>query len=542
MGPEVRAPEDSGDVRPGRSDLVTPAILAAVDIGTNSIHLVVARVGADRLDVVEREREMVRLGSGAGDMKRLTDEAMDRGIEALDRFRQVAAIHGARLRAVATSAVREAENRATFIERAQREADVTVEVISGFEEARLIHLGVLQAVPSFDRKTLVCDIGGGSTELVVGRTGDVLTARSLRLGAIRLTRRYFDGPELVDGAVDACRRDIRTMLAPVVREVRRLGFDVVVGSSGTIAAVCQMVFARAEGPTPRTLNNATVGRDEIDRVVRRLAKASTVKARAKTPGLDPRRADIILAGALILEQVVDALDIGELTYSDYALREGVLLDTWRREHGGSLHGLSDLRRRSVLHLANLMDEDRAHSDHVSRLALDLFDCVADRQGLGADSRELLEAAALLCNVGLFVSHAAHHKHSYYVIRNSEHLTGFTDREIELIAQVARYHRKSVPRRKHAEFAALSDDDQQRVRTLAGILRVAVGLDRNHAGRVAGVGCRDGDGPDGDRPLVVEAHTLDGQDVQLDLHAARERKGLLEDVLGTGVEVVLAGQG
>ena len=173
----------------------------------------------------------------------------------------------------------------------------------------------------------------------------------------------------------------------------------------------------------------------------------------------------------------------------------MLLDTWRRDHGGSLHHLSDLRRASVLRLAEQMDEDRDHSAQVARLALELFDATADRHGLGDDSREVLEAAALLANVGLFVSHAGHHKHSYYVIRNSELLTGFTDREIELIAQVARYHRKSAPRRKHPEFAALDREDQRRVRVLAGLLRVAVGLDRNHAARVTSVARRvaDGDG-------------------------------------------------
>jgi exopolyphosphatase/guanosine-5'-triphosphate,3'-diphosphate pyrophosphatase len=505
-------------------------VLAAVDIGTNSIHLVVARVDANRIEVLDREREMVRLGSSAGDMKRLTPAAINRGIEALDRFKKVAAIRGASVRAVATSAVREAENRAVFIDRA-RTVGVEVEVISGFEEARLIHLGVLQAVPVFDRQVVVCDIGGGSTELVVGTKGEILTARSLKLGSIRLTRRYFDMPKPTAKAVESCRRGIRTTLAPAVREIRRAGFDVAVGSSGTIGAVCQMVAARQEAGVPRTLNNFTVSRADIDGVVRRLA-AATVKERARIPGLDPRRADIILAGALILEQVVHELGAEELTFSDYALREGVLLDTWRRVHGGSLHHLSDLRRRSVLRLAAQMDEDTAHSAHVARLALDLFDATADRHGLGDDSREVLEAAALLANVGLFVSHAGHHKHSYYVIRNSELLTGFTDREIELIAQVARYHRKSAPRRKHPEFAALDRDDQRRVRVLAGLLRVAVGLDRNHGARVSALSVRSGDDT-----LVVAAVPADGQDVSLELHAAGSRSDLLADALGVPVEVV-----
>jgi exopolyphosphatase / guanosine-5'-triphosphate,3'-diphosphate pyrophosphatase len=509
--------------------------LAAVDIGTNSVHLVVARVDHDRIEVVEREREMVRLGSSASDMKRLSPAAITRGIEALVRFGQVAAIHGATMRAVATSAVREAENRAVFIERARAEG-IDVEVISGFEEARLIHLGVLQAVQVFDQRVAVCDIGGGSTELVVGSQGDILAARSLKIGAIRLTRRYFAKPKLSTGAVEACRRDIRAAVAPAVRELERSGFDVFVGSSGTIGAVCGIVAARragTDGTVPRTLNNMTVSRDDIDGVVRRLAKATTVKERARTPGLDPRRADIILAGALILEQIVRALGADELTFSDYALREGVLLDTWRRKHGGSLHHLSDLRRRSVLRLAGQMDEDPQHSDHVASLVLQMFDAMAGRHGLGDDSREVLEAAALLANVGLFLSHAGHHKHSYYVIRNSEMLTGFTDREIELIAQVARYHRKSAPRKKHPEFAALSRDDQQRVRVLAGILRVAVNLDRNHSGRVRSVTCHEGKAG----VMTVEVTAMPDQDVSLELYSANGRADLLAEALGGPVEVV-----
>jgi exopolyphosphatase / guanosine-5'-triphosphate,3'-diphosphate pyrophosphatase len=514
---------------------VSNSVLAAADIGTNSIHLVVARVDGDRIEVLEREREMVRLGSSASDMKRLGPAAMDRGVAALERFRKVAAIHGASLRAVATSAVREAGNRAAFIERARVEADVEVEVISGAEEARLIHLGVIQAVPVYDRQVLVCDIGGGSTEVVVGQQGDVRFARSLKLGAIRLTRRHFGGPKLSARAVEACRRDIRAALAPAVRQVDRLGFDVAAGSSGTIGAVCQMVAARTDGAAPRSFNNFTVTSDEINSVVHHLAKASTVKARARTPGLDPRRADIILAGALILEGVVHELGVEELTFSDYALREGVLLDTWRREHGASLHHLSDLRRRSVEHLVDLMDEDPVHSAHVARLALGLFDETTALHGLGDDSREVLEAGALLCNVGLYVSHAAHHKHSYYVIRNSEKLTGFTDREIELIAQVARYHRKSPPRRKHPEFAALDRADQHRVRVLAGILRIAVGLDRDHAGDVRSVRCDVRD----DDTLEVVAVPTPGADIALELYAAGQRTDLLAEALGREVRVVAA---
>ncbi|HYF47047.1 MAG TPA: hypothetical protein VD926_12595, partial [Acidimicrobiales bacterium] len=210
----------------------------------------------------------------------------------------------------------------------------------------------------------------------------------------------------------------------------------------------------------------------------------------------------------------------------------VLADTYRRTHGGSLHHLRDIRRRGVLHLAELTDDDPEHSERSAHLALQLFDQLAPWHGLGDGPRELLEAAALLANVGLFISHSGHHKHSYYVIRNSEHLTGFTDGEIEVIAQVARYHRKSAPKAKHEPFAALDEAGQDVIRTLAAILRVAIGLDRAHRGSVEAITCRgEGDG------VVIEVHAADGADTTVEVWSAEERKPLLVDVLDRPVEVV-----
>jgi exopolyphosphatase/guanosine-5'-triphosphate,3'-diphosphate pyrophosphatase len=511
--------------------------LAAVDLGTNSAHLVVAKVDGTAIEVLEREREMVRLGSsGNGEMRTLAPEAIDRAVAALSRFAQIAAIHDAPVRVTATSAVREAENRHQLIGRAREEAGVDVEVISGFEEARLIHLGVLQALPVFDEQMLLCDIGGGSTELVLGRKGEVLTSRSFKLGAIRLTDQFLAAAPLDPAAVDRCRRYIRATLAPYLRELELRCFDVAVGASGTIGAVCWMAAVQreesGERARPRTINNFKVTSEEIDQVVLRLARASTTEERAALSGLDPRRADIVLAGALILEQVVAGMAIEELTFSDYALREGVLLDTWQRRHDVELEGLSDLRRRNVDKLAEQLDEDRGHSAEVARLALELFDGTAEIHGLDDDSRELLEAGAVLSNIGLFVSHAAHHKHSYYLIRNSEQLTGFTDREIELIAQIARYHRKSAPRDKHDVFAALPSEDQHRVRVLAALVRVAVGLDRNHTGRVAELRCKLHEGT-----LVVEVVARGDEDISLELYAATQRQEPLEQALALPVEFV-----
>jgi exopolyphosphatase/guanosine-5'-triphosphate,3'-diphosphate pyrophosphatase len=517
-------------------------MLAAIDIGTNSFHLVVARVGDDgKLEVVAREKEMVRLGSGAADMKELLPEAIDRGIDALKRMRQIAQIHGATVHAVATSAVREAENASEFIERAWDEAGVHVEVVTGIEEARLIHLGVLQAVPVFDKRLVLVDIGGGSTEILVGERGEVLAAGSVKVGAIRLTRRFFRSERLHPAAVDACRRAIRAALAPMVRDVHRVGFEVAVGSSGTIEAVAALVQARRDQPPPRTFNNFELTRKEVKAVVKEIVAADTIEARRELPGMDERRADIILAGSLILEQAMTELGIDRMIVSDYALREGVLLDALQRERGAALHHLHDVRRKSVQRFAELMDPDTEHSAHVARLALQLFDQTRDLglHTIDPQYRELLEAAALLANVGLFISHDRHHKHSYYVIRSSDRLTGFTDHEIELIALVARYHRKSPPKATHPEFAALTPEDQHVVRTLAGLLRIAIALDRTHAALVERVNC-EVLGKRKERTLVIEAVPCrQDADLSLELYSASERKDLLEDVIGCSVAVVEA---
>ena len=266
----------------------------------------------------------------------------------------------------------------------------------------------------------------------------------------------------------------------MMHEVADLEHDIAVASSGTAEALAAMAFARRGSPAPQTMNAATITRDELGAVIESLAAARTTEERRKLPGIEDSRADILLGGGIVLEQVCDALGVKQLTISEYALREGVLLDALHRLQGGTLHHLSDLRRRSVFHLMELCDDEPEHSLQVASLALALHDELADRLDLDDEDRELLEAAALLCNVGLFISHSKHHKHSYYVIRNSEHLMGFTDNEIEVIAQIARYHRKSPPsEEKHPEFAALPDVAQSKVRSLAAILRVAIGLDRNH---------------------------------------------------------------
>jgi exopolyphosphatase/guanosine-5'-triphosphate,3'-diphosphate pyrophosphatase len=519
-----------------RGEPTAAAPIAALDIGTNSFHLVVAQPTQDhRFEVIDREKEMVRLGSGSGDMKRLEPEAIDRGVAALKRFRKIAESAGASMHAVATSAVREADNRDEFLNRARDEAGVEVDVVSGAEEARLIHVGVLQAVSGLDRRHLLIDIGGGSTEFVIGEGAEVLEALSLKLGAIRLTERFLRREPLRKKDVTECRRYVRAYLTHPVRGARDLGFEVAVGSSGTISNLAEMVHAARGGEPLKTVSNFTFTAAELSEVVARLVKAPTVEERTGLPGLEAKRADIILGGAIILEQAFQELGIAEMTVSDYALREGVLLDALRRRERTSVGHLEDVRRQSVVHLAAICPGERSHSEQSTRLALQLFEATRQWHDLGPETEEWLEAAGLLANVGLVVSHDRHHLHSYYVIRNSDVLVGFTDREVEIIAQVARYHRKSAPKSRHEDFSRLSEADQDTVRTLAGILRVGVALDRTRSGLVEKLEVRPG-GEDAEVEIVVEAG---GRDIGLELYTAEARRSLLEEAIGAKVSFSVA---
>ncbi len=509
---------------------------AAIDIGTNSFHLVVARADAEGgFDVLTTEKEMVRLGSGAHEMKRLQPDAIERGIAALQRMNQVAQSFGAvDLIAVATSAVREASNGQEFIDRARREAGVEVEVIAGTEEARLIHLGVLQALPVFDQRLILADIGGGSTEFLVGQGGRVIEARSMKLGSIRLTQRFFPDRTMPGDALKACRQYVRGALASVSRELGGHQPEIAVGSSGTISTVASMAAA-ARGEDLRSVNGVRFGVDELEHLVE-LVAATAPDERKHIPGIDERRADIITGGIVLLAEIFRAFGLDEMTVSSYALREGVLLDRFGGSRLAGLDRLRDLRRANVEHLARQLDPDPLHAQTCADLAGQLFDRTVSLHGLDDADRELLVSGAQLHNVGLFISHSSHHKHSYYVIRNNDHLTGFTQHEIELIALIARYHRRGRPKERHPEFAALSPDDQRRVKILAGLLRIAIGLDRSHAGHVGSVRVlNDAEGSITIEPLAREP----GTDLELELYAARERSKLLRDALGLDIHFNLA---
>ncbi|MBX7057259.1 MAG: Ppx/GppA family phosphatase [Leptospirales bacterium] len=517
--------------------------LAAIDLGTNSFHLVVVRFRENgKFEVIGDEKASVRLGSGAGDIEEITPEAMERGLSVLDRFVQIARSHGADLRAVATSALREARNREEFLLAARNRCQLSIEVVPGKEEARLIYLGVIQALPLFERKIFLIDIGGGSTEFIVGQHGAPQFLTSHKIGAIRLKDRFFDSEPLRPTAVEACRRYVRVEIGSTLQHIVGIGFEAAVASSGTAETLAIMAALSRNRGQEIDRRGLILSRNELDLVVAALLEQPTHQKRARLPGLDERRADIIVGGAILLQETCHALKIQSLLISPFALREGVIFDTLLRSNRVALN-IPDIRRASAVHLTEqMLRHDPAalrSSKHIARLAeqiyLELRRCRLVQTGDQEQDTLLLSSAALLHNVGMLISHSAHHKHSYYIIKNSELLLGFSGAEIEIIAQIARYHRKAAPSRKHAEFALLGARDQQRVRLFSGILRLAVALDRGMSSRVESV------------DLELEGETLvfglhaaqeSGQkaDIQLERWAAEEKIELLAESLSRTIRI------
>lgn len=510
--------------------MTSASVIAAIDIGTNSTHMVVARVKSTGFEVITREKNQTRLGEGGGDMKTLSPAAIDRGITALQHMKRIADAHNAKVVAVATSAVREAENSHVFLTRAHAEANIEVEVISGLEEARLIHSAVLRALPLTDTKTVLIDIGGGSTEIVAFTSHDEHFARSFKLGSVRLTHRFFPSIHASKTEINNARKFTASAIEPVRKKLRRIGGQKFVVTSGTGETLARMCHLLTHTEAPRSMNGAAFSRLQLSQVVQMIAESENIEQRSLLPGIDPSRADIILAGALILDEIADALDIDEFTYCDYALREGLLINQIQRETPGSLDDADHVALSSATKLAERCDDDVQHSQTVARLASALFDELSQFFELNPHDRLYLEVAGLLANVGMTVSHAKHHLHSYYIIRNAD-LLGLTDHEIEIIAQVARYHRKSEPKLHHEPFAALNETDRYRVRLLAALLRVAIGLDRTHDGRVQQLFVHL------DRKhLFIEVQAQSDIDLDLNIYAAQERASLLADVFDHKVSI------
>lgn len=462
--------------------------VAAIDIGTNSIHLLVAEVDPElrSFSVVLAEKATTRLGERDPHTGDLSAEAIERAFRTLRHDRDLALSHGVeQIVTAATSAVREAPNGRDFLLALQEQLELEVDLVSGPEEARLIYLGVLSGMAFGNQPHLIIDIGGGSTELVLADGRDARSFSSTRIGAVRLQREFCQQDPIAADRRSFLQAYIQGALDPAVAEVKaalkRGEQPLMVGTSGTAMALAALAAA-ADPKPPLKLQGYRLSRERIDQLTARLL-AMTPEQRRALPAINDRRAEIIVPGALILQTAMAMLQVRELVVCDRALREGLIVDWMLRNGllGDRFAFQSTIRERTVLHLAQRFGVDRARTDRVAAHALSLYD---QSRGLlhhdDGPGRELLWAAAQLHTCGKSINISAYHKHSWYLIRHGE-LLGYSEAEHLTVAAIGRYHRRSLPKKRHESWQLIEDRDQRRrVTSMALLLRLAVALDRRPA--------------------------------------------------------------
>jgi exopolyphosphatase/guanosine-5'-triphosphate,3'-diphosphate pyrophosphatase len=485
-------------------------VLGAIDVGSNAMRLELARARADgSFEVLYQERDPVRPGEGVFKSGYMSAEVADRIIAALRRFEGTCRRFDATIRAVATSALRDAKNRADVLKRAKREAHIDLEVISGQEEARLICLGVLGGRPSRAR-SLVIDIGGGSTEVALAAGEHPQQLYSLDLGAVRLTELFESSGKVTPKKLGLMRAFAEQIITERIPTDAVKGATAALGSSGTIKSV--VLFA-ADGPIART--------EQLHKAVDALAQMEPERRRKR---FDTQRADIVLAGAVILEALATHLGLQSVQSVDKGLRDGLIIDLHRRANEGPIDPFSS---EAALAYGRRFGFEEAHAVQVAKLSLMLFDQLAPIHRLPASARPLLEVAALLHDVGNAVSYQRHHKHSYYLIQNAD-LPGITERDRELVARVARFHRRSLPEPGHVGLAGLTTTEGRLVIKLATLLRLADACDRSHRQPVKGL--RVVFGPK--VQVLLDSKTS----LDLEIWDAAQEASSLKRVLGRTVEV------
>jgi len=505
--------------------------IAAIDLGSNSLHMIIVEVSAKgSFRVVDREADMVRLGSGSLSSGILSEDAMDRTLATLKAYRRLAESHKVEeVIAVATSAIREAQNGEDFLDRMGRKVGIWPRAISGEEEARLDYMAALHSIHLAGARALVIDIGGGSVQFGLGRGERVELAASEKLGVLRMTERFVKHDPITTREERRLETHVRKTIGPHVRRIRRFDPEFVVGASGTILALGRLAREAETAQKGESLHHVTIDRHRLEEMRDKLRRTD-LDQRRRMPGMDKRRADIIVAGSIILGTILDEIHAKRIVLCEWALREGILL-AYLAQHRGKLaraEAYPDVRRRSVMELAERCIHDVAHARHVTRLGLAIFDATADYHGLDERHRALLEFTSLLHDIGHHISHSQHHRHSHYLIKHGD-LRGFDPMEIEMMANVARYHRRTSPKKKHFTGASLSREARRSITALAGILRLADALDRGHRQRV-----RDVKVLERGKGLVIQCEA-DGN-VDLEIWGSRRRLDLLEEALARDLEI------
>ena len=500
--------------------------LQAIDIGTNSVRSIVVEVpvgGAHH--VIDDEKALTRLGQGLDSTGMLDSGAVDRTIDALMAMRDIGRSLGVSdVRAIATEAVRRASNGDEFVARMRDEVGLDVEVISAEEEGRLVWLSAARQVGDAPFSAAF-DIGGGSVEIVQAVDSEPVEIASLRLGARVLAERFITEDPISDEAFKQLKRHVRCALRDGV-DLLTAGVSPLVGSGGAVTTVAAVV-AGMRGRRYESLHGLEIERAEVMQLLGILSHSDTAE-RLKLPGMPAERVDVVLPGTLVLAEVMKFFGASSVLVNARGIREGIIIDTLTSE--GAIAGKVD-HLQAVRDLGARYRYDREHAEQVTRLALSLFDQLAEPLHIDPDGRALLQTAAMLHDVGYYVAYDRHHKHSYHLILHAN-LPTFTRREMAMAASIARYHTKSLPKPGHESWVSLDPPDRITVRSLAAILRIADGLDRGRGARIEQVTAVD----DG---AITSLTVLSAHDLHAELYGVEKKKDLFEEVFGREVVVETA---
>ncbi|MCH2113655.1 MAG: Ppx/GppA family phosphatase [Pirellulales bacterium] len=507
------------------SDDLVPR-LAAIDIGSNSIRLVVAEAQSHgRYRVLDEERETTRLGRSLASTGKLDDESIESAMAALRRFQSIIAGLGVEsLRAIATCAVREATNGNEFCQRVLQQFDLEIEVVSAEEEAQLAFHSVRRRLDLTGKNTLLVDIGGGSTEIVLA-SGELIEAiYTTSLGAVRLLEKFGSGQSLAGDDFYRMQKWINRELKKTT-EKPTAPLHMLIGSGGTFTTLAAIVMA-ARGQARLPAAGCQISRAEIRHLVDRLRKMS-LKQRREVAGLHPDRADIIVQGLATIDRIMRRFKVNLLQVHTYGVRDGMLLSMIE-----SLQGTQDAEAvdetAHIERFAAACGVELTHARHAAKLATDIYKGLCQTYDLDAKDSRLLDAAARMQDVGYLINYAGHHKHSYHLILHSS-IESFRPKELEIIANVARYHRGAEPKNKHKNFRILNKGDQRRVEQMASILRIAGGLDRSYNQSIEAVQVR---GTKKQTELLVSSKEYP----EVDLWAARRRASLFEKAFQTETSI------
>lgn len=470
--------------------------VAAIDMGSNSFHMIVTRLNEEgHLQTIDSFKETTRLGQGIGEEGDLSPKAIAQATSTLRTMKQIADSYGATVRAVATHAARSAHNRAALLKAIAKETGIQVEIIDGNEEARLIHLGLRSGLNLGDGPMLGVDVGGGSTEIIVGKGEDILYVTSFKLGAVSLAERYagFDSP--MPSQIKKMRQHILHALAPLPQELSGCSLGQAVATGGTAKALATIHYHMTSEDELADANGYVLESEVLQNIEKTLEKMASPRKIRTNFGLERKRSEIILSGAAILNSIGQILGVPRWTVSSHGFKEGIALDTFGRLGLFSTQNNFDVRKRSVLHFADRLGIDKVYANQVEMLALAVFTGIeahffpeTNRLSVPLDNRELLEAAARLSEAGKFVSFSQYHKHSHYLISQSS-LLGFSQEEKNLIGYIARYARKKIALRDAHKDSYYLKKNLQRVNVLSACLRLAKALNRSRLSRISGLESR-----------------------------------------------------